>query len=65
MTSALTLKKKVERCNRVPRLSDTRYSGKGTRGRWRYAISILYCIAIASYLRSHIYTHGYLGGKQI
>jgi len=29
---------KEERCSRVPRLSDTRYSAKsGTKGKWRYA----------------------------
>jgi len=28
---------KEERYSRVPRLSDTRYSVKGTKGKWRYA----------------------------
>jgi len=28
---------KEERYSRVPRLSDTRYSAKGTKGKWRYA----------------------------
>jgi len=26
-----------ERYSRVPRLSDTRYSANGTKGKWRYA----------------------------
>jgi len=30
---------KEERYNRVPRLSDTRYSAKGTKRKWRYASS--------------------------
>jgi len=30
---------KEERHSRVPRLSDTRYSAKGTKGKWRYASS--------------------------
>jgi len=30
---------KEERYSRVPRLSDTRYSAKGTKGKWRYASS--------------------------
>jgi len=30
---------KRERFSRVPRLSDTRYSAKGTKGKWRYASS--------------------------
>jgi len=30
---------KEERYTRVPRLSDTRYSAKGTKGKWRYASS--------------------------
>jgi len=40
-----------ERYNRVPELSDTRYSAKGTKGKWRNASSkvILKC---ATYLRS-------------
>jgi len=32
-------KNKEERFSRVPRLSDTRYSAKGTKGKWRYASS--------------------------
>jgi len=28
---------KEERYSRVPRLSDTRYSAKGIKGKWRYA----------------------------
>jgi len=28
-----------ERYSRVPRLPDTRYSAKGTKGKWRYASS--------------------------
>jgi len=28
---------KEERYSRVPRLSDTRYSANGTKGKWRYA----------------------------
>jgi len=31
---------KEERYSRVPRLSDTRYSAKGTQGKWRYASEI-------------------------
>jgi len=34
-----TKKNKVERYSRVPRLSDTRYSANGTKGKWRYASS--------------------------
>jgi len=30
---------KEERYSRVPRLSDTRYSAKATKGKWRYASS--------------------------
>jgi len=30
---------KEECYGRVPRLSDTRYSAKGTKGKWRYASS--------------------------
>jgi len=30
-------KEKKERNSRVPRLSDTCYSAKGTKGKWRYA----------------------------
>jgi len=30
---------KEERYSRVPWLSDTRFSTKGTKGRWRYASS--------------------------
>jgi len=30
---------KEERYSRVPRLSDTRYSAKGIKGKWRYASS--------------------------
>jgi len=30
---------KGERYSRVPRLSDTRYSAKGTKWKWRYASS--------------------------
>jgi len=33
------IKNKEERYSRVPRLSDTRYSAKGTKGKWRYASS--------------------------
>jgi len=33
------LKNKEERFSRVPRLSDTRYSAKGIKGKWRYASS--------------------------
>jgi len=28
---------KEERYSRIPRLSDTRYSAKGTKKKWRYA----------------------------
>jgi len=30
---------KEERYSRVPRLSNTRYSAKGTKGKWRYVSS--------------------------
>jgi len=30
---------KEERYSRVPRLSDSRYSANGTKGKWRYASS--------------------------
>jgi len=30
---------KEERYSQVPRLSDTRYSDNGTKGKWRYASS--------------------------
>jgi len=33
------IKNKGKRYSRVPRLSDTRYSAKGTKGKWRYASS--------------------------
>jgi len=33
------LQNKEERYSRVPRLSDTRYSANGTKGKWRYASS--------------------------
>jgi len=33
----LIKKNKEERYSRVSRLSDTRYSAKGTKGKWRYA----------------------------
>jgi len=32
-------KNEEERYSRVPRLSDTRYSAYGTKGKWRYASS--------------------------
>jgi len=32
-------KNKEERYSRVPQLSDTRYSAKGTKGKWRHASS--------------------------
>jgi len=34
-----TIKNKEERYSRVPRLSDTRYSAKRTKGKWSYASS--------------------------
>jgi len=34
-----TDKNKEERYSRVPRLSDTRYSAKRTKGKWKYASS--------------------------
>jgi len=40
---------KEEGYSRVPRLSDTSYSAKGTKGKWRYATS----------------KYGYVGGRQI
>jgi len=50
---------KEERYSRVPRLPDTRYSAKGTKGKWRYASEIemrqLPVISI----------YGYVGGRQI
>jgi len=33
------IKNNEKRCSRVPRLSDTRYSAKATKGKWRYASS--------------------------
>jgi len=33
-----------ERYSRVPRLSDTRYSAKGTNGKWRYASRKARCV---------------------
>jgi len=42
-----------ERYSRVPRLSDTRYSAKGTKWKWRYASSKAKPI------------HGYVGGRHI
>jgi len=33
------LQNKEERYSRVPRLSDTRYSANGTKGKWRYGSS--------------------------
>jgi len=36
---ARTNQKKEEHYSRVPRLSETRYSAKGTKGKWRYASS--------------------------
>jgi len=35
----LNSKNKEERYSRLPRLSDTRYSAKGTTGKWRHASS--------------------------
>jgi len=35
----LYITNKKERYSRVLRLSDTRYSAIGTKGKWRYAIS--------------------------
>jgi len=35
----IRFKNKEERYSRVPRLSDTRYSAKGTKGKWRNASS--------------------------
>jgi len=32
-------KSREERYSRVPRLTDTRYSAKGTKEKWRYASS--------------------------
>jgi len=37
--STIRFKNKEERYSRVPRLSDSRYSAKGTKGKWRYASS--------------------------
>jgi len=36
---AVLSENKEERYSRVSRLSDTRYSAKGTKGKWRYASS--------------------------
>jgi len=56
-----TNKNKGERYSRVPRLSDTRYSAKGTKGKWRYASSkaILKCV---TYPRSQYIPVGYVWG---
>jgi len=43
---------KEERYSRVHRLSDTRYSAKGTKGKWRYASSKAR-LKCATYARSH------------
>jgi len=48
---------KENRYSRLPRLSDTRYSAKGTKGKWRYASSKGRSPAISIY--------GYVGGRQI
>jgi len=45
------IKNKEERFSRVPRLSYTRYSAKGTKGKWRYA-SIKARLKCANYPRS-------------
>jgi len=38
-TFANSKKNKEERYSRVPRLSDTRFSAKGSKEKWRYASS--------------------------
>jgi len=55
-TSEHNKKNKEERYSQVPRLSDTRNSANGTKGKWRYASSI-------ARLKCSIY--GYVGGRQI
>jgi len=37
-----------ERYSRVPRLSNTRYSAEGTKGKWRYPLS-QYTVMWAAY----------------
>jgi len=39
LSLAFYKKNKEERYSRLPRLSDTRYSAKGTKGKWRYTSS--------------------------
>jgi len=39
VTTLLLNKNKEERYSRVPGLSDTRYSAKGIKGKWRHASS--------------------------
>jgi len=50
LDSKLLINNKKERYSRVPRLSDTRYSANGTKGKWRNASTSIY---------------GYVGGRQI
>jgi len=50
---------KEERYSRVPRLSDTRYSAYGTKGKWRYASSEAR-LKCATYPWSQ-YNYGYVG----
>jgi len=54
-----SFKNMEEHYSPVPRLSDTRYSAKGTKGKWRYAseIKMRYLPVISIY--------GYVGGRQI
>jgi len=52
---------KEKRYSRVPRLSDTRYSAKGTKGKWIYASS-------KARLKRHlpaISIYRYVDGRQI
>jgi len=39
LKTLMLIAKPRERYSRVPQLSDTRYSAKGTKGRWRYVSS--------------------------
>jgi len=45
-----TQKNKEERYSRVPRISDTRYSAKGAKGKWRYAQIVGVKMGVANFL---------------
>jgi len=52
------VKNKEERYSRVPRLSDTRYSAKGAKGKWRYGSS-------KAILKCAILIFGYVGVMRV